>query len=112
MPRIRSEPFSVVGLHVGLLCERRASAGDVCVAAPVGSHDSENLGAVSVAGPTNRFRGDRFREELPQTVLEVPTVVELDNACSRRRRSEQVNESTVLCQHDGWPKFRQVWPGQ
>lgn len=49
-----------------------------CVAAPVLDHDNEVTGAISVSGPTNRFRGDRFREELPQRVLEVANVIELN----------------------------------
>ncbi|EMA32949.1 IclR family transcriptional regulator [Haloarcula japonica] len=49
-----------------------------CVAAPVLNHDNEVIGAISVSGPTNRFRGDRFREELPQKVLEVANVIELN----------------------------------
>ncbi|MHC3378141.1 IclR family transcriptional regulator [Haloarcula sp. H-GB5] len=49
-----------------------------CVAAPVLNHDDEIIGAISVSGPTNRFRGDRFREELPQKVLEVANVIELN----------------------------------
>jgi DNA-binding IclR family transcriptional regulator len=49
-----------------------------CVAAPVLNHDTEIIGAISVSGPTNRFRGDRFREEFPQKVLEVANVIELN----------------------------------
>lgn len=49
-----------------------------CVAAPVVNHDNEVIGAISVSGPTNRFRDDRFREELPQKVLEVANVIELN----------------------------------
>ncbi|WP_336339546.1 IclR family transcriptional regulator [Haloarcula brevis] len=49
-----------------------------CVAAPVLNHDNEVIGAISVSGPTNRFRGERFREELPQKVLEVANVIELN----------------------------------
>ncbi|KAA9406789.1 IclR family transcriptional regulator [Haloarcula sp. CBA1131] len=49
-----------------------------CVAAPVLNHDNEIIGAISVSGPINRFRGDRFREELPQKVLEVANVIELN----------------------------------
>ncbi|WP_423999083.1 IclR family transcriptional regulator [Haloarcula salina] len=49
-----------------------------CVAAPVLNHDHEVIGAISVSGPTNRFRGERFREELAQKVLEVANVIELN----------------------------------
>ncbi|WP_424002282.1 IclR family transcriptional regulator [Haloarcula salina] len=49
-----------------------------CVAAPVLDNDGNVLGAISVSGPTNRFRDDRFTEELPQKVLEVANVIELN----------------------------------
>ncbi|MBX0324185.1 IclR family transcriptional regulator [Halomicroarcula sp. F13] len=49
-----------------------------CVAAPVLDNSDDIIGAISVAGPTNRFRGERFREELPQRVLEVANVIELN----------------------------------
>lgn len=49
-----------------------------CVAAPVLSNSDRVLGAVSVSGPTNRFRKDRFREELPEKLLEVVNVIELN----------------------------------
>lgn len=49
-----------------------------CVAAPVLNNNGTVLGAISVSGPTNRFRDDRFTEELPQKVLEVANVIELN----------------------------------
>lgn len=49
-----------------------------CVAAPVLSNDDRVLGAISIAGPTNRLRGDRFTETLPDKVLEAANVVELN----------------------------------
>ncbi|MFB6308905.1 MAG: IclR family transcriptional regulator [Haloarculaceae archaeon] len=49
-----------------------------CVAAPVRNNDDRVLGAISVSGPTNRLRGDRFREELPEKLLEVVNVIELN----------------------------------
>lgn len=49
-----------------------------CVAAPVLSNSGRVLGAVSVSGPTNRFRKERFREELPAKLLEVVNVIELN----------------------------------
>lgn len=49
-----------------------------CVAAPIMSDDGRVLGAISVAGPMNRLRGDRFREELPNKILEVANVIELN----------------------------------
>jgi DNA-binding IclR family transcriptional regulator len=49
-----------------------------CVAAPVLSNGSRVLGAISVSGPSHRFEGDRFEEELPQRVLETANVIELN----------------------------------
>jgi len=49
-----------------------------CVAAPVLSNDDRVLGAISVSGPSHRFDGDRFRDELPQRVLETANVLELN----------------------------------
>ena len=52
-----------------------------CVAAPIRAND-EVVGAISVSGPTNRLRNDRFREEIPQALLEVQNVIELNVAYS------------------------------
>ncbi|MDS0221727.1 IclR family transcriptional regulator [Haloarcula sp. S1AR25-5A] len=49
-----------------------------CVAAPVLNNNGTVLGAISVSGPTNRFRDERFTEDLPQKVLEVANVIELN----------------------------------
>jgi IclR family acetate operon transcriptional repressor len=53
-------------------------AGLRCVAAPILSKNDRALGAISVAGPSNRVRDDRFTEELPQRVLETVNVIELN----------------------------------
>lgn len=52
-----------------------------CVAAPILAND-DVVGAISVSGPTNRLRDERFREELPQKLLEVQNVIELNVAYS------------------------------
>ena len=49
-----------------------------CVAAPILSTDDRVLGALSVAGPSNRIRGERYRETLPNKVLETVNVIELN----------------------------------
>lgn len=49
-----------------------------CVAAPILSKNDRVLGAISVSGPSNRIRGERFTEELPNRVLETVNVVELN----------------------------------
>lgn len=47
------------------------------VAAPV--HDGEDvLGSVSLAGPSSRVHGDRFREEFPAKVADAVSAVELN----------------------------------
>ncbi|SFR91539.1 transcriptional regulator, IclR family [Halomicrobium zhouii] len=48
-----------------------------CVAAPILAND-DVVGAISVSGPTNRLRDTRYREELPQKLLEVQNVIELN----------------------------------
>ncbi|MFC6615694.1 IclR family transcriptional regulator [Halopenitus salinus] len=49
-----------------------------CVAAPILSNDDRVLGSISVSGPSNRIQGDRFRETLPNKVLETVNVIELN----------------------------------
>ncbi|MFC6976702.1 IclR family transcriptional regulator [Halomicroarcula sp. GCM10025709] len=49
-----------------------------CVAAPIRDDGDEVIGAISASGPTNRLRGERFREELAGKVLEVANVIELN----------------------------------
>lgn len=49
-----------------------------CVAVPILSTEDRVLGAVSVSGPSHRIRDDRFRETLPNKVLETVNVIELN----------------------------------
>lgn len=49
-----------------------------CVAAPILSNDDRVLGAVSVSGPTNRMKGERFETEIPEKLLETVNVIELN----------------------------------
>ena len=49
-----------------------------CVAAPIHSNSDRVIGAISVSGPTNRLRDDRFTDELPTKLLEAVNVVELN----------------------------------
>lgn len=49
-----------------------------CVAAPILSNDDRVLGAVSVSGPTNRMKGDRFETTIPEKLLETVNVIELN----------------------------------
>ncbi|THE64115.1 IclR family transcriptional regulator [Salinadaptatus halalkaliphilus] len=43
-------------------------------------HDGELLGSIAVSGPENRFRGDRFRQELPEVVTGAANAIELSMA--------------------------------
>ena len=49
-----------------------------CVAAPILSNNERVLGAISVAGPTNRVRGNYLRDELAQQLKETVNVIELN----------------------------------
>jgi len=54
-----------------------------CIGAPVQSKtDDRVIGAVSLSGPVSRFTGDRFRETLPQKVLDATNVIEIDLSSS------------------------------
>jgi DNA-binding IclR family transcriptional regulator len=49
-----------------------------CVAAPITDPDGLAIGAISVAGPKGRIKGDRFREKLPERVMSEANVIELN----------------------------------
>jgi len=49
-----------------------------CIAAPVLSNGDRVLGAMSIAGPSNRMKGERFTEEIPKLLKERVNVVELN----------------------------------
>lgn len=53
-----------------------------CVAVPVSSHEQGLLGAISVAGPTSRMKGERFGDELPEIVKDTANVIKI-NAVNR-----------------------------
>jgi DNA-binding IclR family transcriptional regulator len=50
-----------------------------CVAAPVNHPGGEVQGAISISGPTSRFKGDRFREELPELARGAANVIEVNS---------------------------------
>jgi len=50
------------------------------VAAPIEDPDDNVLGALSIAGPAHRMRGEWLREELPDHILGVRNEIELDIA--------------------------------
>lgn len=49
-----------------------------CVAAPIKYPKGRIQGAISVSGPTSRFKGERFREELPEIVRGAANVIEVN----------------------------------
>ncbi|MXV60545.1 helix-turn-helix domain-containing protein [Natronorubrum sp. JWXQ-INN-674] len=48
-----------------------------CVAAPITDTDGRSIGAISVAAPTGRLKGDRFSTDMPDTVHSTANVIEL-----------------------------------
>ncbi len=49
-----------------------------CVAVPIVNNNDTVEGAISVSGPTSRFRDQRFREELPAKLSSVSNIIELN----------------------------------
>lgn len=48
-----------------------------CVAAPICDGDTA-VGAISIAGPTSRLKGDTFEEEIPKLLRDAANVIELN----------------------------------
>jgi DNA-binding IclR family transcriptional regulator len=49
-----------------------------CIAAPITDADGHAIGAISVAGPTSRMKGERFESEIPERVMSAANVTELN----------------------------------
>ncbi|MFD1599626.1 IclR family transcriptional regulator [Halobellus rarus] len=49
-----------------------------CIAAPIQHPNGELYGAISISGPTSRFKGDRFHEELPEIVQGAANIIEVN----------------------------------
>lgn len=49
-----------------------------CVAAPIEHPEGDICAAISISGPTSRFQGDRFYEELPELVEGAANVIEVN----------------------------------
>jgi DNA-binding IclR family transcriptional regulator len=49
-----------------------------CIAAPIEHPTGDICGAISISGPTSRFKGDRFHEELPEIVQGAANVIEVN----------------------------------
>lgn len=61
--------------------EERAK-GIRCVAAPVITNDGTLHGAVSVAGPTSRMKGEYYEEQLPELVVNAANVISINTTYS------------------------------
>lgn len=48
------------------------------VGAPIHAKKGEIIGAVSISGPVSRLKGDRFRTEIPEVVVQAANVIELN----------------------------------
>lgn len=57
------------------------------VGAPIRSSEEEVLGAVSVSGPISRMKGDRFRETIPEKVMNTATVIEMNINMTERQEN-------------------------
>lgn len=53
------------------------------VGAPVLGPDETVVGAVSVTAPTSRLKGDRFRSEMPEQVMETANLIEVNLETAR-----------------------------
>ena len=49
-----------------------------CVAAPIVPNDGEVYGAVSVSGPKSRVMGEGFEQEIPEMIMRIANVVEVN----------------------------------
>lgn len=49
-----------------------------CVARAITDNDGEVHGAISVSGPSSRMQGERYREEIPQKLVEASNIVSLN----------------------------------
>lgn len=61
------------------LSDEETAVGIRAVGAVLRDRDSEVLGAISVSGPTSRFQGEYFEEELPASVMEAANVIEINH---------------------------------
>lgn len=60
------------------LDDEEVQPGLRCVAAPVLDFENDVLGAISVAGPTSRMSGTRFRETVPEMVINSANIIEIN----------------------------------
>ena len=58
--------------------EEEYHRGLQCVAMPIRSERDKVLGAISVSGPTSRMEGDRFRQDIPESMRETTNIIEVN----------------------------------
>lgn len=58
--------------------DEEALQGLRCVAAPIEHFTDDLQGAISVSGPTSRFKHERFTEEIPELVRDATNVIEVN----------------------------------
>lgn len=75
--RLREELAEIRERKIAFDDEERLN-GLRSVAAPILDGSDSVIGAISVAGPTHRMRGDRFHRELPEITLGTANVIELN----------------------------------
>jgi len=49
-----------------------------CVAVPILNNNDNVAGAISISGPTSRFKGDYFRSEIPSVLEDAANIIELN----------------------------------
>ncbi|QLK26324.1 IclR family transcriptional regulator [Natrinema zhouii] len=63
----------------GVAFDREERIGGLCcVAVPILDRDRRPIGALSIAGPTSRMKGERFETELPELLESAANVIELN----------------------------------
>lgn len=62
----------------GYAYSREENIGGLCaVAGPVTDGDDQLIGVLSVSGPSNRMKGERFTSEIPDLILGTANELEL-----------------------------------
>ncbi|MFC4248342.1 IclR family transcriptional regulator [Natribaculum luteum] len=59
--------------------DEEALSGLRCVAAPIVYKNGDIQGAISISGPTSRFKDERFRDELAEVVRGAANVIEVNS---------------------------------
>ena len=61
------------------ISDQESISGLRAIGVPIQFHDSgQPLGAISLSGPAHRIQGDRFKQDIPNTILGIANEIELD----------------------------------